>query len=361
MKNKDYLLIIRSVYSLGKKIVQDNFSEEIKYYDVIWRIIQDYIYKWRYTNPEKWLINETQEKVLNGLGFADVSQALDLVTPVIVTSLSATMVAIRDLRYIPKEHEINMIIDRYAPAFGARRPLVNLMKKYIKELCEVLPEIMSMSEETREPLLGQIKEEDTLEIGFSDGRPLVKINGREDRKYRTKYKQYSNLVLLAVARKNGEGWISKGDLDLGESDQALSDIRYWICSLLKYDADPLNVIKQSEKKEKTIRLDVFKPKDITIKKSICDFKSRSESRVRRLVKQAENRMSQWERGDRKDLLDGRECEQLDRERAIMWTQMDLIQKGVKKMGWELNNHEWNDLWKKSKEILKSCGHEIKHI
>ena len=80
-----------------------------------------------------------------------------------------------------------------------------------------------------------------------------------------------------------------------------------------------------------------------------------------LVKKADTRMLMWEKGRRGYLLSGTECKQLDRERAIMKRQMELIQRGVDKMGWTYRGEEWQKLWKRSGEILEKCGHNIEHI
>ena len=51
-------------------------------------------------------------------------------------------------------------------------------------------------------------------------------------------------------------------------------------------------------------------------------------------------MIKWEKGIVEDLLDDKECKQLDRECEIMRRQMELVQKGIKKFGWSLSNQEW---------------------
>lgn len=66
------------------------------------------------------------------------------------------------------------------------------------------------------------------------------------------------------------------------------DTRY-----LLYDVEPKKIAIASEKEEKIIRLEVFKSKNIKIDKSICEFKTISEKRVRELLKQADIRMLRW--------------------------------------------------------------------
>lgn len=94
-----------------------------------------------------------------------------------------------------------------------------------------MPGILEEEKEIQQLGRNKIMKEDALEVGFLEGKPRVKISGRLAREFRTKYKQFVNLVALAAARKKGEGWINKRDLDLGESDQALSDIRQWILAI----------------------------------------------------------------------------------------------------------------------------------
>lgn len=276
----------------------------------------------------------------------------------------------------PSRDKIEKIVKTYGDQSGVPGPLIPyivfLLVKSVEILSlkplekELLPKIKLEKKEYEvysyeNEKLGIIKEAkkiidyDEIELGIKDGKPYVIINGREERKFRTKYKQFANLVLLATVRKTGEAWVHKKDLDLGVSDQALSDIRSWIIPWLLKDIAPTNVIEASRERVKMIKLAAFRTENIVIDKSICSFKSKSINRVKELVNEAERKTSLWKRGILKFLLERKECEELRREASIMERQMGLVQRAVNMLGWKLHDQEWEKLSERSQEVLELCG------
>ena len=147
MIDKVSIKLKEQIYSASKKIIEEKFPDELEYFDIIWEAMKQYLFEWKDISPEKWPIQESYERVSSGLGFVDISQALDLVSPVIITTLSATMIKIKDLGYIPRDEEVGKIIDKYALAFGAKGILVIHMKRYFQDLCRILPEILEEAKE----------------------------------------------------------------------------------------------------------------------------------------------------------------------------------------------------------------------
>lgn len=154
--------IIANIHKLSRDFIDKHYKVESIYFDTIWEIYESELRKRINKPPEKWRSKILRHKLMGALGFTDVSQALDLVTPAIITTLSATMIAIRDLGYIPRDEEVHKIIDKYAPAFGARGVLVNLMKRYLKDLCEILPEILEEKKEKKEFVPSTISKVDSF-------------------------------------------------------------------------------------------------------------------------------------------------------------------------------------------------------
>lgn len=350
--------------NISDKIVNDLFPEEMSYFQIFWGIFKEYLNKWRDIDPDEWPIKVSYQKISKDIAITNISEIISLNGPKIALIISAVLVKIAE-KYdfsINKENkELMSIIEKYGNKFKASPPLIKHLQNRIPELVD-LKNIEDLREEGKveESKPKAIRDEDTLEIGISEGKPYVQINGREVRQFRTKYKQFANLVLLAVARKKDNGWIDKEKLDLGQNDQALSDIRGWIAPSLINDISPKDVIKASTEFEGRIRIEAFYQKNIMVNKSICEFRTKSEKRVENLVNQANKRTLMWEKGIRENLLNSGECEQLDRESEIMRKQMKLVQEGVEKMGWEIDNKRWESLWSISEEILEKCKHKRKY-
>jgi hypothetical protein len=149
-------------------------------------------------------------------------------------------------------------------------------------------------------------------------------------------------------RKRGDGWLHKKDLDLGENDQALSDIRNWIARYFG-EVEPKNIIKASVKEEKKVRLDVFRPENIAIDVSIRKFQSKSRMIVAELEEKAERRKI-WK--GTKPLLEKEEYKELIRQVSIMERQMGLVKEAAKIMGWSLYDKEWEKLLEKSIGLIE---------
>jgi len=357
------------IHSVSKQIVQIYYPEELSYFNPIWKIMNGIISELKQIGFEKWGLDKSQNKLMTSLGFADPSRIPDLTTPIIIGVLAASIWHIGTLRDMPKREDVENIIEKYCGRFGATGKTENILKASLSnsELLSILKKenIWNAGDRQEE---GKVKEsepkaisdEDTLEIGFSEGKPFVRINGREVKQFRTKIKQFANLVLIAIARMKENGWIDKEKLDLGQNDQALAEIRGWISPSLINDISPKDVIKADTEVEGRIRIEAIYPQNIKIDKSICGFRTKSEKRVENLVNEANKRTLMWEKGIRKKLLNKAEFEQLERESEIMRKQMKLVQEGVEKLGWELNDKRWESLWSRCDEILDKCKYKRKY-
>lgn len=146
MKSEDFPFQ-KEIREISRKIIKERFPEELNFFEMIWNVMKTFFNNWKNINPEEWTINESKEKLMSDLGFSDISQVIDLVTPGLVTTLSATMTKIKDFGYIPCDEEIEKIIDEYAQTFGVRRILISIIKKYFKDLCEIMPQILDVKKE----------------------------------------------------------------------------------------------------------------------------------------------------------------------------------------------------------------------
>ncbi len=139
--------VIDYIHKSSKKFVNEHYKEEAIFFDNIWEIYEPELRKRINKHPEKWRFKILRHKLMGALGFTDVSQALNIMTPIIVTTLSATIVNIKDLGYIPNNKEIRKILDKNAKAFGAKGILISQMIRYLQDLYEVLPKILEEEKE----------------------------------------------------------------------------------------------------------------------------------------------------------------------------------------------------------------------
>jgi len=366
-------MMLDFIQNVSREIIKSKYPDEGVLFDPVWAVMKEGVRKWDRINPEGWSFARPKKRMLAVMGLDRNQVQSEIANPRVIALVAGVLMSINNLNFEPDINGVNRIIDDCSENFRIMAEFTRNIKPILIPLCLAIPEIIRASRGialTNEEIAKRIKESvkslpqvfigrDTLEISFN-GKPKVIINGKEAKQFRTKYKQFANLVLLAAARKTGmgEGWLDrKDDLDLGENFQALSEIRSWISPLLNRDVAPIDVIKASTENVGRIKLDAFKPDDIKIDKNICEYRIESKRRVKEWIDKAEMRKIFLERGARRKLLDLEEFDALVRDNEIMHGQMRNVQKAAEMMGWEFKDKQWKNLYDEAEKILKLCGYE----
>ena len=117
MHNNSISSFSKQVYLLSKKIIKEKYPEELDLFNVVWGAMKDLILTWIDMKPENWPINKSQEAVMSGLGFTDLTGMPDLVAPKIIAVIAATLWHMSSLKSIPKDAELERIIKDYSNFF----------------------------------------------------------------------------------------------------------------------------------------------------------------------------------------------------------------------------------------------------
>lgn len=78
------------IYSTSKKVVSNYFSDELDFFEIIWRIFKDLLSDWKNIKPEKWPIKKDFKPELIE-SFGAVGGELDLATPLIIGAIAASI------------------------------------------------------------------------------------------------------------------------------------------------------------------------------------------------------------------------------------------------------------------------------
>ncbi|MFW6174005.1 MAG: hypothetical protein ACOC5T_09695 [Elusimicrobiota bacterium] len=346
------------IYFITKKIIEENYPDEMIFFELSWDGFRYVLGEWIKKQPEEWSLEDYRKQILPY--FASPEQVNQSGLLKAGTIIIATSIYIENLQKMPSKEKIKKIVENFCDQFGVQiafvPDIVSLVMKYLKK------EKIASTKTEKEYSPSVDYEEDKLEIGFLKGRPYVKINGKENIEFRTKHKQFVNLVVLAAARRAEEDWVNKGELDPGQGDQILSDIRTMISRSLFYRIKRDEIIISDEQRNKFVKLGVFRSKkNIIIMESICKYKSVFLERAKKLINKIEKDIKLLERGDIKKSIIKKECKTLDKQASIMEKQMKCMERGLKKVDLELNDKEWKVVLKRSFEILEQLGHEFKYL
>lgn len=332
------------IYLMIKELVKENYPDELIVFETAWDGFRILIEQWKDKSPESWSVEDYRKLSVPYFSFPDKFEE-SAIRPL---TLALIAIALRLSGRID-QNRLRQTTRIYAKQFGVPTSLE-------PQILSLLLKASGLKPVEGKPVQEVYEEADMLEIGISEGVPYVKVNGREEKRFRAHNKQFTNLVLLAAARKTGEGWLHKdNDLDLGASDQTLADIRSWLSSWLLIDVTPNEVVKASGEKDKRVQLSAFEPKNIEIDKSICQFKSKAKDRIEEIIKRAESRINFLEKSSRKEgrpLLKIDEIDRLKKEAPIVGKQMSLVQRATNLLGLEFENQDWIKTWKKTMNTLE---------
>jgi hypothetical protein len=131
---------LNSARNISSKIISDLFPEESSYFQNYWEIIKGYLDKWKDITPDEWPFDESQKRLSQRLGFADVSELLAINSPKILFIISAVLVKIsEEYKFsINKENkELLSIIEKYGHKFNASPPLIRHLKDKLPGLIDL--------------------------------------------------------------------------------------------------------------------------------------------------------------------------------------------------------------------------------
>lgn len=359
--------LIHNIHNLSRDFIDKHYKIESIYFDNIWQIYEPELKKWIKTSPEKWRFKAKKSRLMGAFGFSDPTERPDITAPIIIGVIAATFWHIGTLSSEPTKEAIEKMIEDYSGKFGALGHVKETLKEFListNVLNLIKSGLLTFELERKKEVLEKkaIKREDTIEIGIKDRRPYVDVNGEEITQFQTKHKQFVNLVVLAAARRAEEDWVNKKDLDPGQGDQVLSDIRSFISPSLFGGIKRRDVIISDEQRNEFVKLGVFRSKEnITIMESIREYESVFLERAKKLVNKIQIDLKLEEKGEIDKSIIEKECSALDRQASIMEKQMECMERGLKKIRFELKNQEWRAVVKRSIEILMQLGHRFKYM
>ena len=76
------------IQSVSRDIVQKEFPEELEFFSAVWKVMEEYIAKWRYKIPEEWQFEECEKRLKKDLGFLDESEISEINTPKVIALIS---------------------------------------------------------------------------------------------------------------------------------------------------------------------------------------------------------------------------------------------------------------------------------
>jgi hypothetical protein len=76
------------IYNISKKIVHENFPEELEFFDTIWGVMRDHISQGDESILEDWQNKEYQKRLKKELGFLDEAEVSEINTPKVLALIS---------------------------------------------------------------------------------------------------------------------------------------------------------------------------------------------------------------------------------------------------------------------------------
>ena len=136
---------------------------------------------------------------------------------------------------------------------------------------------------------------DKLEISWQANNPSVKLNSDEIITFRKRESLFVNLLYLATARKEGNGWVDRTEELLDLRGHRISELRS-IFGLLDVKGVSRGVGKEIIKSDNRgyVKL-ALKSDNIFINKAIAGFKSRFEERLVLLLKYCMSELKKFEK------------------------------------------------------------------
>lgn len=131
MKNKTHTKILESVRSISKQIVKIEFPEELEFFDVVWDVMKGQISIWKDLDPEDWIVEQSQGRLMSSLGVKDPTEMPDITAPIIIGVLAATFWHIGTLRSEPTKEYVEKMIVTYSGRFGASEKVENTLKEFV--------------------------------------------------------------------------------------------------------------------------------------------------------------------------------------------------------------------------------------
>jgi hypothetical protein len=175
---------------------------------------------------------------------------------------------------------------------------------------------------------------DKLEISWQANNPSVKLNGDEIITFRRKESLFINLLYLATARKEGNGWVDRAEELLDLRGHRISELRN-IFGLIDVKGVSRGLGKEVIKSDNRgyVKL-ALKPDSIFIDKAIVGFKSRYEERLVFLLEYCMSELKEFEKNREQrtfvNFLDT--IRKVGREFRIYDINMKLLKKPMELLG-----------------------------
>jgi DNA-binding winged helix-turn-helix (wHTH) protein len=193
------------LYPICKQLVQKEYPEELMYFDVIWEVMGEYLYKWEEKSPEEWPINKSRERVLSNLGFADPAEMPDITAPKMIAVIAAVLWHMRSIEFVPEENDLERIIKDYSTFF--RLPFSLELDANIKQL------LIPLCKEEASKFIKRLEKEEIRTEIIERGK-LIKYREDKINELKKKKDEYDIWICKAYRRSEDEIIIDKIKTDI---------------------------------------------------------------------------------------------------------------------------------------------------
>lgn len=90
--------LIKCIYNRGRQFVEDNYSDEMMFFDEIWKIYEAQIRKWIIKPPRRWRFKFSKPKSPKFLAVTGSHDAETLITPAVIETVSSSFFQVATIR-----------------------------------------------------------------------------------------------------------------------------------------------------------------------------------------------------------------------------------------------------------------------
>lgn len=245
MGDSSYGKVATYIRDFCEELTAKEYPGEKAFFESIWNVMDSLIRNWEGIRPEEWPFGRRDRGSIAELQLT--GRADELVTPTIIAVVSASLFHVWGTKPEDPDRQIPETIDGYARKFGLRGTHKDVLSQFLPEF---LKSIVERIDEIEKPAVGvperefsadevldpEFEFQDSLEIGWENNRPSVKVNGEEIRSLQTQERLFSILLALAGTKKTSETkeacWIERENLfdpkaqNIGKLRNVFSDVRF---------------------------------------------------------------------------------------------------------------------------------------
>lgn len=158
-------VLIGCIQKSCQKFIDNNYNDEIIFFDDIWEIYEAELKRWLNKPPKKWRFRLPKRKRVKYLSISDSTQAIDLTTPKVIEVISASFFQVAGLGENISLEKIEEIINTYGKKLSSELGLkvINYFAPIMLEDLEKM-KLVPKEEEKKEYVLYSHHYSETLAI-----------------------------------------------------------------------------------------------------------------------------------------------------------------------------------------------------